>query len=139
VAQTFEGYTDAALIGLRQVAGSSEPKGVWQWVTREEVDYTNWDVGQPDADEGPDADYAELRWSWDAHWNDMNYWQYFIVEAPGYRPGRVTDFTPGEDLLDLRPFGIEGLNAFAERVSQVGTNTLLRMSDLVAVNSCSTG
>jgi hypothetical protein len=35
-------------IGLRQLPGSPEPKGGWQWASGEPLVYTNWDFNQPD-------------------------------------------------------------------------------------------
>jgi hypothetical protein len=35
-------------IGLRQLPGSLEPKGGWEWASGEPLVYTNWDSNQPD-------------------------------------------------------------------------------------------
>ncbi len=51
LAWNFEPHDNAfngPWIGLVQAAGSSEPGGVWGWVTGESSSYSDWHSGQPD-------------------------------------------------------------------------------------------
>ena len=56
-----------------------EEEGNWQWVTGEEVTYTNWADGEPN-NGGGEEHYAEM-WA-DGTWNDTYYGNYlpFVVE-----------------------------------------------------------
>ena len=56
-----------------------EEEGNWQWVTSEEVTYTNWSDGEPSNDGGGEH-YAEM-WP-NGTWNDNYYDAYFrfVVE-----------------------------------------------------------
>ena len=46
------GYGYGPWLGGFQPDGSPEPAGNWEWVTGEPFTYTNWDVNQPDNDNG---------------------------------------------------------------------------------------
>jgi hypothetical protein len=54
-------------IGLRQVAGSAEPSGGWEWVTGEPFEWTNWSPGEPNHD----GNEEDCGFTWFGNsWND---------------------------------------------------------------------
>ena len=65
---TAQGIT-SAYFGLTD----RETEGVWEWVTRESVSYTNWHPGEPNS-ENSNEDYAMFYWKYtDATWNDGDF------------------------------------------------------------------
>lgn len=51
----------------------SNVEGKWEWVTGEEVNYTNWHSGEPNAETSTE-DYAMFYWKFsDGTWNDGNF------------------------------------------------------------------
>lgn len=119
-------------LGGFQPAGSPEPAGNWQWVTGEPFAYAGWATRQPDNGSPQPEDYLHF-WNqpgWNDIWNTYPRAPGFAVEsvaAPGFEV--ITDFTPGEDTLDLRALGIGNLNRLAELTTQVGDDVLLDLSE----------
>jgi hypothetical protein len=57
----YFGYSDAAV------------EGKWKWCTSENITYTNWHSGEPNA-ENSDEDYAMFYWKYsDGTWNDGDF------------------------------------------------------------------
>jgi hypothetical protein len=95
--QEYWGPRDyGAWIGLYQPPGSLEPDGGWQWISGEQVTYTNWDPGEPSNDEGVE-NYAHFglmtpdpsKWNdWSHEKSDWDYWGPIpgiaeVIPAPG--------------------------------------------------------
>ena len=66
----------SAYIGLTD----QENEGIWNWVTGESVDYTNWHSGDPNS-ENTGEDYAQYYYKFsEGTWNDAA----FVTEQDGY-------------------------------------------------------
>ncbi|HEX9063379.1 MAG TPA: lectin-like protein, partial [Clostridia bacterium] len=55
-------------LGGFQADGSSEPSGGWQWVTKEDMSYTNWSSGKPDNYNGENR--LTICVPYETKWND---------------------------------------------------------------------
>jgi hypothetical protein len=117
-------------LGGFQPPGSPEPAGNWQWVTGEPFSYTNWVSGEPNNSGGENALMFVNSL---AQWNDIpaTALLYYTVETTAL-PGRdtVTDFTPGEDIVDLRAFGIADADALGDLLAQQSGNTVIQLSEI---------
>ena len=78
-------------------AGTSK---YWSWVTGEEWNYTNWEVGEPNNGVGGTQDYLHF-WKSDGKWDDMENGRYmagYVVEsdvAPVPEPATMILFGTG--------------------------------------------
>ena len=101
LAEAFDGAS--GWIGLRQKPGSIEPDQGFQWVTNEELDFTNWNGNEPN-NSGGDEEFVEI---FNGRWNDLSATStrryYLEYETKGNQLGDI-NCDGSLDLLDVDPF-----------------------------------
>jgi hypothetical protein len=129
-----------AWLGGIQIDENDEPGGGWAWVTGEPFEFTNWAPGEPN-DTGGVEIFLELftRSNGTTAWNDGNYpianaiRPGYVVEVPTAAidgTTTITDFTPGEDVLDLAAFGFERVEEVMPMLEGALDGTWLRFSEV---------
>lgn len=101
-------------------------EGQWEWVTGEEVKYTNWGPGQPDNGYGC-QNYAWIGWFNDGRWDDSLEGASlpYIIESDNYKEGMVDvgDIT----LQPLEPSDGASLNLKIEGNDEARSYTIVSL------------